>query len=264
MNEVSETVSESHRRRPKSETKFPAYALNEALAVPDVIHRKGGGTATEDQLAAYLGHKSPKNGSFAAKISAAKMFGLIENRGAEYRLSARAKKALMPEFEDDRRQALVEAFLAVPLFKAVYDEYRGAELPEGLGLKNALRNKFHVVPGRLDVAQRTLMTSAEQAGFFNVRGSRTQMIVPPIGKVRPDPDSSGGRAPSEENADGSFGGGGGGDSGDGGTTPSARNKEELQNEYISLLLDVLREKLKNGETDSSLMEKIERLVGLEP
>src|SRR3954451_7844962 len=123
-----ETVAEhfdgttsSRKQVQRSELKFPVYALADALTVPDAIHRKGGGIATDDQLAAYLGYKGKNNGAYIDKISAARLFGFIEKRGAEYGLTPRAKQVLMPEFEEDRQQGLVDAFFEVPLFKAMFD-----------------------------------------------------------------------------------------------------------------------------------------------
>lgn len=258
---TSNEQATAKKTRERSQTAFPAFTLNDALAVPDVIHRKGGGIASPDHLAAYLGYKSRNNGSYLAKVSSAKQFGFIDERNGEYYLSARAKQILMPEFDDDRRQGLVDAFLAIPLFRAVYDDYKGGSLPEGLGLRNALRNKFHVIASRVDVAERTLMKSAEQAGFFDVRGSHTQLIIPPIGKPRPKEDPQEGALGERD-----LGAGGGGEGGDGGSgfeLPNVKSKEDLQNAYIALLLNAFKAKLDKGEMDEQLGAKIEKLVGIE-
>lgn len=243
----------------RSDLKFPVYTLIDALAVPRVVHEKAGGAASTEQLAAYLEYKSPNNGAFVDRVSAARLFGLVDRIGSEYVLTARAKQILMPESDEQARQALVEAFMAVPLFKAVYEAFRGTDLPQGIGMKNALLNRFHVVANRSDVAERTLMKSAEAAGLFSVRGNRSQLIIPPLGRVHsPAPSDDGG-------LDGGSGGGGNGSGGnDGGPGGSSRpsSREELQNEYIAVLLKAFKAKLDNGEFDSELGDKIEKLTGL--
>lgn len=239
--------------RGRSGTAFPAYSLPDSIAVAKVIYDRGGGQATKEHLAAFLGYKSTNNGAFLSRVGAAKLFGLIESSGDTLRLTQLGQRVLMPESSEDLRQALVDAFLTVPLFKRVYEEYRGKDLPEGLGLKNALRLKFQILPGRIDLAYRTLFDSAETAGFFEVRGSKTQLIIP----ITKAPSKSQDEQQNGDEESRSFKGGGGG------KPPSLpKSRDELQNEYIGALIEVLREKSKQGEMDNELMERIERLLNL--
>lgn len=238
----------------RSEVRFPVYDLGACVAAADAIHRKGGGSATDDHLAAYLGYKSANNGAFINRVAASKLFGLIEGGPRQRVITQLAQKILMPIRDTDTRQGLIDAFLRVPLYKAVYNEYRGKELPPEFGLKNALRTQFGVTPKRIDRAYAALIESAELAGFFDVRGSRTQLIMPTVGPSAPPSE------PSED--DDEQGGGNGG--GDGGfqPPPPARTKEELQNEYVGTLIALLREKGSAGEIDSGLMARIEKLLDL--
>ena len=241
---------------------FPAYALSDSIDVAHAIHNKGGGYATREQTAAFLEYKSTSNGAYLSRVGAAKLFGLLVEENKTIRLKPLAIKILMPESDEERQSALIEAFFTVPLFKAVYDEYRGKDLPEGLGLRNALRNKFQVVPKRIDFAFRALFDSAQTAGFFNTRGNRSQLILPVVRfAAKSEPIKDGGS--------GSGGGNGGtgagdGQGGDGGRhTPSqTKTRDDLQNDYIGTLIEVLREKSKTGTMDDELMDRIERLLAL--
>jgi len=81
---------------------------------------------TNDTLAQLLGYKSSNNGSYWATISALKAYGLIEGR-SDIRVSELAKKATYGA-EEEKKKALLTAFLNIPLWKALYDRYR-LELP---------------------------------------------------------------------------------------------------------------------------------------
>src|SRR5438034_5875106 len=115
--------------RERSAIAFPAYGLADLVAVADAVHNKGGGLVTREQLAAFLKYKSTQNGAFMSRVSSAKMFNLIAEQGGRLSMTATATMMLMPESIDQQRAALVTAFMAVPLFKAIYNEYLGKELP---------------------------------------------------------------------------------------------------------------------------------------
>ncbi len=257
MEPVSSTENAQEKEtRERSGTAFPYYDLMDSLAVAKALYDKGGGEASKEHLAAYLKYGSVENGAFKTRLSAAKLFGLVDTVGLTCRVTERGKKALMPESHEQYKAELVDSFFSVPLFKALYEEYKGKDLPEGLGLKNALRIKFQIVPKRIDLAYRVFFDSAEAAGFFETRGgSRTQLIVPLIKPASKPPNES----PENGEKDRS-GGGGAGEK----PPPHSvlKSREDLQNEYIATLIEVLKEKSKQGEVDDPLMERIERLLNL--
>ena len=238
--------------------------LADSVAVAKTIHERGGGIASSDQLAAFLGYKSSNNGAFFNRVSAAKMFGLVESEVGVFRLTSRAQAILTPTYPEDAARAVVDAFLDVPLFKAVYDETKGQQLPPEFGLKNLLRNKFSVGPTVVDTALRTLMASAEDAGFFATRGSRTHLIMPAITSGRAGVS---GETPREDADSGKGGGSGGGhdNGGDGSNGFKApfqvvkMTTEELKSSYIAALIGLLRDKGPEPE----LMTRIEKLLGVD-
>lgn len=243
--------------------RFPVYDLADCVVAAKAIHEKGGGAATSDHLAAYLGYKSTANGSYINRVAAAKLFGLIEGPPSRIVITTLAQKILMPIQISDQRQGLIDAFMRVPLFKAIYDEYHGKELPPAFGMKNALRTMFGVTPQRVDQAYRALINSAETAGFFEVRGSRTQLIMPsvPAGlPPRPVVGDEGEDRSQEQNH-----GGGGGNGGDGGRTPivslATATPDQLKNEYVATLIRLLSNSA-SGDDRAELMSKIDKLLGL--
>lgn len=261
-----EPEASSDGQRQRSEIRFPARSLADSVAVAKAIHEQGGGKATADQLAAFLEYKSTSNGAYIARVGAARMFGLIAKSGEFFVVTPLGNQILMPTYSEQARQGLVTAFLNVELFKAAFEEFKGKELPPEFGMKNALRNTFHVVPKRIEIAYRVLMDSAQDAGFFSTRGARTHLIMPPLQVAPPPPPPP---AASDDGFEDSSGGsgGGGGDNFDGGGGDSGKPAQLLTNlgavkaRYIQTLINVLEEKGKSGDLDEALMSRIEKLLG---
>ena len=253
-------------RKKHSALRFPVYDLADSVVVAKRIHESGGGSASDDALATYLDYKSTNNGAYLSRVAATKLFGLIEGgRAVPYTLTERAKHILMPVYSQQAERELVEAFLAVPLFNAVYDgiEQQGREIPPDFGMKNMLRNQLGVTPSRVDVAYRTLMNSAETAGFFATRGAKTHLIMP-IFQQRERPEDKGETGDASDTpvpGDGDGDGDGGGD----GKPPErpASSLGQLRAEYVSTLIAMLREQSASGDVDVELMARIEKLLGIE-
>lgn len=161
--------------RPKSTVRFPYYDLADAVKVVRIIgERAANDTCAIDQLARYLDHKSVDSGAFRLRLAAGSMFGLLDPDSGHVRLTERAR-AILSMHPEDHRRALVESFLDVELFRKVYEQYQGRQLPPDAGLKNVLR-EMGVVPNQVDRAFSTLMRSADEAGF---RASGERYFVAP-------------------------------------------------------------------------------------
>ncbi len=208
--------------RAKSGVGFPYWDLDSAIEVAKVMHDRAGGVCDNAQLATLLGYSGVSNGSFRTRISAAKMFGLLEDTDdRKLRVSPRGVLILAPVTAADGRRARVEAFQAVDLFKKVFDRFNGATLPENVGLRNLLANEYQVVPDRVAPTVRILLDSAQQAGLFDAAGNRTRMVMPlasGAASPSPTPSTSEPKATTTRSIDpprwggGGHGGGGGSDS----------------------------------------------------
>ncbi len=198
------TTSKKFAPRVAAENRFPSYDLNSCVALSKTVKERGGNVCTPEQLGGLLGYTNINGGGFVSRVAAAKMFGLIETVQGRYRTTPRAETILYPVTPDDRRAALRDAFLSVPSFHRVYDRFKGARLPEALGLQNYVRAEFGTQVGeRTVLALRVLLDSADHAGFFTAtRGQRTQLVEPIIGVASPDPSHS----ESEVTANGGGGG----------------------------------------------------------
>jgi hypothetical protein len=159
----------------------PYFDLAASIAVAKIIQQQGAGTSSSQQLAHWLGYKSTNSGTYATRLSAAtKHFGLIENSGDTFVITERAKIILAAVTPEDAITARIEAFLAVPLFARVYEQFRDSQFPPEVGLKNLFLNTYKILPDRVAQAVRVFLNSAEQAGFFSSNGDRSRLIKPPV------------------------------------------------------------------------------------
>ena len=166
--------------RARSEIAFPYYSLDKSVEVARLMHDRAGGRCDRGQLAALLGYNGVKNGGFLTRMSAAKMFGLIEEAGSGITLTERAKKILSPVRPTDAEHAKLDAFMAVELFAKVFNDFYDTTLPAPDGLTNLFLTQYRIVPKQVSLALRNMMESAESAGLFKVAGNRSKLIPPII------------------------------------------------------------------------------------
>lgn len=193
----------------------PYFDLGASITVADAIYKKGGGTCSPDQLAHWLGYKSTASGTYLTRVSAAnKHFGLIDVASDRITVTERAKTILAPVMPEDALNAKIDAFLAVPLFSKVFEQFRGGSLPPEVGLKNLFLTQYKILPDRVAQAVRVFLNSAEQAGFFTATGDRSRLIKPVVNSspITPPSQAVEQTPPPEKTR---WAGGGGTGSGDG-------------------------------------------------
>jgi len=204
------------KARAQSGVRFPYFDLEKSVEVAKVMHEQGGGRCDLAQLATLLGYSGVGNGAFRVRVSAAKMFGVIEDADGEgLRVSARGQAIVAPISDAAAMRARVDAFMGVDLFKKVYDQFHGTSLPEEVGLRNLLQTRYRVVQDRIAPTIRIMLDSAEQAGLFKAAGNRTRMVLPlgTTAATTPPPATPPPAAhePPPRGGNGGGGGGGGGD-----------------------------------------------------
>jgi hypothetical protein len=238
-------------------TRFPACDLATCIEVPKVLYAKGGGKASPEQMAAYLGYNGTNNGAYLSKIGAARLFGLIVKVGNDFVPTDIAHQIISPVYPQDAKTALVDSFMNIGLFKKIYDDFRGKQLPPDIGMQNALRNQYGVTANRAADAYKSLMDSADTAGFFESKsGARTHLISPVI---QPRPLTGG--SPMEEPPEVKANKEDNGIDDDNKHPPSASSIGSVKARYIETLLNLFDGKAAKGELDEKLMDRIERLLG---
>jgi hypothetical protein len=156
---------------------FPYSDMSDAIAVAEGLLKGGGVPLSRDQLAAAMG-LAPGGGGFATKVATARIFGVMEGANGKYQLTE-----LGHEIVDASRsnEAKVKAFLSVPLFKKVYDEFRGKLLPpRPHGLDAAFIN-FGVTQKNTRHARLAFEKSARLAGMYP--GGNEDRLVMPFGNL---------------------------------------------------------------------------------
>lgn len=140
------------------------YDLSAATEVCRLIDSAGGSIAG-DVLAPALGYSGTNNGAYLSRVATARLFGLVTGRGARFELTDRGREILAGE-EPGASASRREAFLAVPLFRAVAEgaEQRRGTLPDDLS--RWLVDEFGELPAKAQTVADRLVASAGQAGLL--------------------------------------------------------------------------------------------------
>jgi hypothetical protein len=157
---------------------WPQTDLSASVEVARVIVDPGGGELDKEQLAKLLGYTSANSGTFLSKLAAARQFGLLDGRSPELRPTRLALDILEPSYPDARENALFKAFVSVPLFRDVFNRFKGRAIPGNLALERALKDQFGVPAKQTGFVRARFLNSADQAGLFNGSGNRTRMAHP--------------------------------------------------------------------------------------
>jgi hypothetical protein len=200
VTELKPQEQESGSERERSTIGFTYTDLDAAVDLVRGVHNAGGTACDYDQLAAELKMEA-KGGGFRLRVSGAQMFGRIS-------LTDLGRQLLDSPQE---RAARVSAFLTVPLYAKVYEQFKGSPLPPQAGLERAIES-MGVGAKVKDKARQVLLRSAKQAGFFDAAPDR--LVKPAMRQEavadKPPGALDGADQPGVNRAGGSTGGGGGG------------------------------------------------------
>lgn len=193
-------------KRGRSTIEFPYLDLEDSLEIATAVHSIGGTGCQWDQLAAQL-KQAAAGGGFRLRLISAKLYGLLTYDRGQVTLTGLGKR-IADSYQ--QKQACVEAFLSVPLYKAIYEKFKGVSLPPTAGLQREIE-QLGVAPKQKDKARQVFLRSAKQAGFFDFGPDR---LVLPSGtntQVHPEHAEPRHEPPQKQHQGMSgFGGGGGG------------------------------------------------------
>jgi hypothetical protein len=128
-NEAQSEEKVEKAERGRSRIEWPYYSLDEACKLAKGVHELGGSCQIE-QLAGHL-DQAVAGGGFRLKIQAARTFGLVTSSQGTVSLTDLGSQILEA---DEGPEAKAEAFLRVPLYAALYENFKGKTLPPALGL----------------------------------------------------------------------------------------------------------------------------------
>jgi hypothetical protein len=179
---VGATEEDVKKERERSKIEFPYTALDLAIILAKAVHDLGN-HCDWAQLGAKL-DMAADGGGFRQRLMAAKTFGLITYTNRSVTLTPLGFQINDP---DQLAAAKVEAFLNVPLYKSIYEQYRNGTLPGADGLENAMV-VLGVTKKQKDKARQTFQRSATEAGFFGYGANRLVMpTVKQLKKTDPKP-----------------------------------------------------------------------------
>lgn len=166
----------SKSERELSKISFPYFDLDTAIEMVHALANSGGREFTRDQIASQM-KQSPTSGAFLLKLSAARMFGFLDNSQGKYQINDLGYSVLDRGRE---KQARATAFLNVPLYERMYQDFKGKPLPvRPQGLENAFI-RLGVTPKRAADARNVFDRSGIQAGFFP-NGNLDRLVEPIVG-----------------------------------------------------------------------------------
>lgn len=204
-------------RRERSTIDFPYMDLGTAIDVATgIFERNGGADVQTDELAAQLNLSASSSG-FRTRLAAARTFGLIQSsRGSE--VVSLTDLGLKIVDESWKRRAKADAFLQVELFRAVYDQFKGSQLPPAAALERRMQ-EFGVAPKQAERARQVFERSAETAGYFE--SGRDRLVRPANLGAQRDGDND------SKKRSGGGGDDGGSDDGDDGSVKKARKVDPI-------------------------------------
>src|SRR5215211_6034602 len=142
--------------RVRSTIAFPYTPLADAEQVAQALHRRGG-KASLGELAAEL-NQVITSGAFRTKVATSRTFGVVSVRRSLATLTPLGRRLVDP---GEVEQARSDAFLAVPLYRKIHDEFEGHTLPGAEGLESTMA-RLGVSPKQTERARQAFQRSAEQ------------------------------------------------------------------------------------------------------
>jgi hypothetical protein len=145
---MKKAKSEKTKKGQKSSRPFPSVTLEEAVVVPQKLKVLNGGNPWPPADLANAVGMSPKTNNFFYLTAGSRDYGLTEGTrySKEIGLAEIGRAFVYADSKDAEREQLQRAFFNVPLFKDVFEHYKGSTLPELKYLANTLEGKFQLPP----------------------------------------------------------------------------------------------------------------------
>jgi hypothetical protein len=132
----------------KIKRNYPRVSLEDALKIPTAIKEKNGGNPWPPSEVAAAVNIAPKSTNFFYQTSASQAFGLTKGtrEAANIELEELGRDIVYAQDSKQELENKRKAFFNVPIFKSVFEHYKGSELPETRYLSNTLESKFGLDP----------------------------------------------------------------------------------------------------------------------
>ncbi|MER9440844.1 hypothetical protein NKI79_05425 [Mesorhizobium sp. M0340] len=240
---VSETAA--GRKRDRSQIEFPYSDLERSIELATVLLREGGQAKIDQTQLAVAMDQSATGGTFRGRLGAARMFGLIETDAGRVGLT---QLGLQVTDQQSSAAAKAEAFLKIPLYKAMFDRYQGYALPPPAAIERQMES-LGVPPKQKERARQAFSASAQHAGYIAANG---RFSKPTLTGVRAKEE-----LPADQVDNGSGGAGGSGGNGGGiGSENAGQQRVEPGKALEYQLIDLMTE----PDIDDNVKQSIWALV----
>ncbi len=166
-------AASSGRKRGRSLIDFPYSDLERAVELARTLWRQGGQSKIDHKQLAVAMDQSATGGTFRGRLSAAKMFGLVE---AEQGMVCLTPLGLQVIEEETAGPAKAEAFLNVPLYRALFEQLNGYALPPATAIERQMES-LGVPPKQKERARQAFSSSATYANYIAPNGRVTKPLA---------------------------------------------------------------------------------------
>ena len=149
---------------------YPLFTLSGCIRVAEAVRDLGGVNQeiSKELLASRL-NASEKSSTFQQRMASAKVYGMIEGRGA-YRLTDAAKRYFYPASNSEKLNAGLSFLSAVSVFNEVIKRFDGSPLPNQDLLANILHRDYGVSKSWKDRVAGFFAGSAQYVGALDSQG----------------------------------------------------------------------------------------------
>jgi hypothetical protein len=154
----------------RKDAAYPYYDLEACIKFTSNLKDIGGskGGVKKSLLAKKVG-LAESTPSFFQRLSAAKVFGIIEGWGS-YTLTESGRKYFYPQSDNDKNEAVLTMFLTPPAFEFIVKRFDGDKLPTTEIMGNIFHQELSVPDSWKDRVAQIFTRSAHFAGIIDTGG----------------------------------------------------------------------------------------------
>lgn len=177
LNDAAQSPESEKQGRDRSSIEFTYNGLDDSEDLANAIRVVGGTGCSLDALAAKM-NLSATGGGFRVRVYSARTFGLCDITRGHVELTDLGLRAIDSTHV---KQARVEAFLNVALYRQMYEQLKGQPLPPMAAIERMMLNAG-VAPKQKERARQVFIRSAKHAGFFDIHADR--LVKPEVGGIQ--------------------------------------------------------------------------------
>ncbi|MGB7928249.1 MAG: TIR domain-containing protein [Terriglobales bacterium] len=180
---------------------FPKHSLKTALRVPLALEEKNSGNPMPPTDVAIAIAKSPGSSDFRMLLSSSIKYGLSTGsyNQSKVALTALARDIVAPTSDEDKNKALFQSAFIPPVFKSIFESYKGRKVPDMQFFQNALVRDFGVSRDQAARCATVFYENADYLGLIRQATTGKWLASAPTGVAPQDELAEAGAAGGDEN-----------------------------------------------------------------